>query len=140
MDTPRYTECNCGDSALSTIANILSILTFAYVLLVGSLYQYALHQRTQSTKSWTEMRMQAAQLQDAYSRLVQKETGLSFMQSQFAGLNTDVAKIINEIEHAETHGSKWHVVWRGMQERQTKLKLQDRLALSQEMLNGLRQM
>ena len=86
------------------------------------------------------MRMQAAQLQDAYSRLVQKETGLFFMQSQFTGLDNDFTKIINEIEHAETHGSKWHVVWRGMQERQTKLRLQDRLALSQEMLNELKQM
>jgi hypothetical protein len=97
-------------------------------------------QSTKSTKSWTEMRMQAAQLQDAYSRLVQKESGLSLIQSPFSGLNKDVAEIINEIEHAETHGSKWHVVWRRMQERQTKLRLRDRLALSQEMLNGLKQM
>lgn len=42
MASPTVYACSCsdgGDDALSTTANVLSILTFAYILIIGSLYQ-----------------------------------------------------------------------------------------------------
>jgi hypothetical protein len=104
IETPQYSSCDCGDSALSTTANILSILTFTYILVAGSLYQFALHQRTQCIRSWSEMRLQA------------------------------------EIEQAQAAATKWHVVWRWVEERQNKLRLQDRLQDFQEMLGTLEKM
>jgi biopolymer transport protein ExbB/TolQ len=140
MNTPQTPSCNCGDSVLSTTANILSILTFAYIIVIGSLYQYALHQRTQSTKSWSEMRTQAAKLQKSYSRLLQKEGALSFMGPHFEDLQKDLARMEQGTGEKEREGTKWHVVWRGVQERQKKMRLQERLADFQEMLATLDRM
>jgi hypothetical protein len=43
MTTPTSGVCKSGDSTLSTSANILSILTFAYALVAGTLYQIAIY-------------------------------------------------------------------------------------------------
>lgn len=109
--------CETTDSALSITANVISIVTLAYVLLLGVLYQVALKQRSKDSTGG---------LREDVKHLRQKLTDIKSMISPnhdkpnpiFAQLlekaSVDLISVERELSRTfstAANSDKWYVVW-----------------------------
>ncbi|KAF2629407.1 hypothetical protein BU25DRAFT_420255 [Macroventuria anomochaeta] len=135
MSTSTAGACSCagGDSALSTTANIISILIFAYVLLVGGLYQFASYQQSNGDTSEllekaAEFRTQTHELKTRHQEMNAKLKGLAKDTAvQAQEQNTNVTNIIGNVE--KERGHKWCFIWREI----TFKPLRERVGLTQQL-------
>ncbi|KAJ8108613.1 hypothetical protein OPT61_g8053 [Boeremia exigua] len=117
--TSRET-CVCtssdGDSALSTTANVISILTFAYVLIIGGLYQVASYHRANYDYSGlrdraTKLRKEAEEIQALYRERAEKLPGAEAWDMTSEAVKTAI-NLSQDLEKAERRASsKWYLVW-----------------------------
>ncbi|KAH7408810.1 hypothetical protein DE146DRAFT_647241 [Phaeosphaeria sp. MPI-PUGE-AT-0046c] len=133
--------CDASDSALSTAANIISLVTLAYVLLVGLLYQVALHQGSKgSTEGLREdvrsLRQKHSNLRSMYNfqQADCSNVPLGVQMNMLDLLDTDLDSVERQMNRTFTFaadgseiGEKWYVVWTQMSNAGRRAFLQRRV-------------
>jgi hypothetical protein len=136
------------DSALSTTANILSILTFACVLLLGTLYTFT--SRLTSHSDIPEIRSQATQLRKQWhsrnaefralpTSAKQSNGHISYnLTRSLASSNENHRKLQSQLEalpsKADGSGERWYFVWRHLKDKRKRKELKDALSRTESSL------
>ena len=123
MATPLYSTCDCRDSALSSTANVLSILTFAYILIAGTLYQVAALYRVKSDSDWAAVQAQATRLRD-FAWSVERRDAIS---TEFFKRLDDLDKEIARKLPGNFATGKWHLVWRQARSTWDRAEIEEKL-------------
>lgn len=138
MADPQPSCCICdpSDSALSTTANIISLITFVYVLLIGLLYQVALHQGSKGSieglrEDVRDLRRRLNDLRAMYE--FQQTDSANVQLNGLVGILEIVSQELGSVERninrtfpatAEANGEKWYVVWTQMNNARKRAVLQ----------------
>ncbi|KAI4637376.1 hypothetical protein J4E83_000192 [Alternaria metachromatica] len=123
METPLYSTCDCRDSALSSTANVLSILTFAYILIAGTLYQVAALYRVKSDSDWAAVQAQATRLRD-FAWSIERRDAIS---TEFFKRLDDLDKEIARKLPGNVATGKWHLVWRQARSTWDRAEIEEKL-------------
>ncbi|CAN9477882.1 unnamed protein product [Alternaria alternata] len=124
MEIPLYSTCDCRDSTLSFVANVLSILTFAYILLAGTLYQIAALYRVKGSSDWAAVRTRAARLRD-FAGPIERRDAISI--EFFSRLDDLEREIAHKIPGDKTTG-KWHLMWRQLKSTWDRAEIEEKLS------------
>ncbi|RYO27603.1 hypothetical protein AA0111_g7251 [Alternaria arborescens] len=124
MEIPLYSTCDCRDSTLSFVANVLSILTFAYILLAGTLYQIAALYRVKGSSDWAAVRTRAARLRD-FAGPIERRDAISI--EFFNRLDDLEREIAHKIPGDKTTG-KWHLMWRQLKSTWDRAEIEEKLS------------
>ena len=110
--------CDSSDSTLSTTANVISIITFAYLLLLGLFYQLALSQR--SKDSADNLREDIKSLRQKYTELkttayvAGADPTALFWPEFLDKVNVElllVERDLSRILPSSAMPKKWYVIW-----------------------------
>jgi hypothetical protein len=123
METPIYNTYNCRDSALSSTANVLSILTFAYILVAGTLYHVAALYRVKGDSDWAAVQAQATRLRD-FAWSIERRDAIS---TEFFKRLDDLDKEIARKLPGNVATGKWHLVWRQARSTWDRAEIEEKL-------------
>jgi hypothetical protein len=133
-------DCVCtggnADSPLSTTANILSILTFAFVVLVSILYQVAEHRHVRF--DFSAERERAKHLRRLFRVRSIKEweekTGDKMMVSIVAETDARTFSRVDRLDrlHVEASRSKWTMIRQGLFDGLASMKAKEKCSLETE--------
>ena len=144
MADPQSPACVCNSSysALSTTANVISIITFAYVLLLGILYQIALSQRSKdSTNSLREdvttLRQKCTDLKTA-AQAVDAYPTPQFVPEFLDKINLELSSVERDLSCTfppSASSEKWYVIWGQLKDVGRRAKLRRRVSAVQTRLD-----
>jgi hypothetical protein len=120
METAQTCACTCTttDSALSIAANVISLVTLAYVVLVGIGYRVAIRQRsrTRSSNLYNDictLQKKVESIQDSVrSKKVQGENDLDMILYM---ANHQLKSLINQFNVGYESDDKWYLIWKELQ-------------------------
>ena len=110
--TPCTCTCETTDSALSITANIISVITLAYVLLVSIGYRVAVHQRR--NRQTVDLSKDIEELQLKLQRLTKDEDFLRFAAGFSTGrssIEQRLERLLREVQKIEDTSQGWHLIW-----------------------------
>lgn len=117
MSTPTSLPCVCKcestDSPLSIFGNAISIATFVYVVLVGTLYQFAVTRQSRNSVEELRQRAQLLRVQIDSLPITAGDPWSQLHQSAIHSLSK-VDHCLSNVRVNKEGSAKWLVLWRRM--------------------------
>lgn len=117
MSTPTSSPCVCKcestDSPLSIFGNAISIATFIYIVLVGTLYQFAVTKQSHNPVEELRQKAQLLRVQIDSLHVVAGSPWSRFHQETVNHLS-EIDGRLSSVRISKEGSAKWLVLWRRM--------------------------